>query len=132
MAQEMAALSKILLLWRYANMRAYKYSEKGLERIDIRQDFVLEDLQKQVGGYIEVVKGALVDDGFGRILMIVDEEGKLKGYEETMYAPSLADMLCGPIIFLQENEVDGEEFKGIDTIPAIEEIQRLVENFGRY
>lgn len=37
-------------------------------------DFTLEELQGFVGGYIEVVRSAL--DG---MILIVDEEGKLKG-----------------------------------------------------
>lgn len=65
----------------------------------------LGTLQQLVDGYIEVHK---LTDG---LVMIVNEEGKLKGLEPNFYVDRLKDTILGTAIFCGE---DGEEFTDID------------------
>ena len=63
----------------------------------------LSELQRIVGGYIEIVQLA------PKIVVICDDEGKLKGY-----APNLEyglDTLVGTVIFAG---VEGEELKSLN------------------
>jgi len=48
-----------------------------------KTDFSLEELQKIVGGYIEVVPV------FGNKLIVVDEEGRMKNYKHNKKASQL-------------------------------------------
>lgn len=67
----------------------------------------LEALQKVVGGYIEVIGLG------GNLLMICDEEGKLKGKP---YNFDLGrDLIVGNVLFVQS---DGEDFTDIDEANA--------------
>ena len=59
----------------------------------------LENLQRFVDGYIEVVPVS------ASIVMICNEEGKLRGMEPNF--KWLGDVIVGPVIFCG---VDGEEF----------------------
>ena len=70
-------------------------------------DFQLEELQKYVGGYIEVVR---LNDGR---VMIVNEEGKLY-FERNDEATAIAtdhhalfdgDYICGNVVICNEREV---------------------------
>lgn len=63
----------------------------------------LENLQNTVGGYIEAIP--LTDE----LVVICNEEGKLRGFEPNMLLP-WGDMLVGTIIILG---VDGDEFADI-------------------
>lgn len=65
----------------------------------------LGTLQQLVDGYIEVHK---LTDG---LVMIVNEEGKLKGLEPNFYVDRLKDTILGTAIFCGE---DGEEFADIN------------------
>ena len=65
----------------------------------------LGTLQQLVNGYIEVHK---LTDG---LVMIVNEEGKLKGLEPNFYVDRLKDTILGTAIFCGE---DGEEFADIN------------------
>lgn len=62
----------------------------------------LENLQKTVGGYIEAVP---LTDG---IVMICNEEGKLKGLEPNFHLPY--DTMVGTVIICG---TDGDEFSDI-------------------
>ena len=62
-------------------------------------------LQQLVDGYIET---HTLTDG---LVMIVNEEGKLKGLEPNFYVDRLKDTILGTAIFCGE---DGEEFTDID------------------
>ena len=62
----------------------------------------LENLQKTVGGYIEAVP--LTDE----IVIICNEEGKLKGLERNFFLPF--DTVVGTVIICG---VDGDEFSDI-------------------
>ena len=65
----------------------------------------LGTLQQLVDGYIET---HTLTDG---LVMIVNEEGKLKGLEPNFYVNRLKDTILGTAIFCGE---DGEEFTDID------------------
>lgn len=62
-------------------------------------------LQQLVGGLIEV---HTLTDG---LVMIVNEEGKLKGLEPNFYVDRLKDTILGTAIFCGQ---DGEDFTDID------------------
>lgn len=66
----------------------------------------LENLQKTVGGYIEVVP--LTSDC--KLLMIVNEEGKLKGLEKNFFCG--IDTIVGTVIIIGRGE-NGEDFSDI-------------------
>lgn len=59
----------------------------------------LEALQELVGGYIEAIRI------HNELIVIVDEEGKLKNKQTNMYLPG--DRLVGTVVVVGEN---GEEF----------------------
>ena len=63
----------------------------------------LANLQKLVGGYIEVV---YLDD----IIMIINEEGKLDGLKPNFLMPH--DVIVGDVLFVGD---DGEEFGSLTT-----------------
>ena len=69
----------------------------------------LENLQRIVGGYIEVIDLERIHPG---LIVICDEEGKCKDYPFNMPHPLWpnADWLAGDIIVLG---VDGEEFTDV-------------------
>lgn len=62
----------------------------------------LEDLQKIVGGYIEIVPTDLYMEG---IATICNEEGKIMGLEPNVRIGY--DVVCGNMLFVG---VDGEDF----------------------
>ena len=61
----------------------------------------LENLQKLVGGYIEAVT---IRPG---LVILCDEEGRLKGKEENIEIPKMGIDFVGTVLFVG---VDGEEF----------------------
>lgn len=70
-------------------------------------DTKLETLQKAVGGFIQVVP---TNDGR---LLILDEEGKLKGYPVNWHATALTrgivapdDLIVGDTVVAEEDEMD--------------------------
>lgn len=69
-------------------------------------DFSLTELQEAVGGYVEMVH--LTDD----IVMLVDEEGKLKGRDINVAATALYgawvghdDIIVGDVLVCKRREV---------------------------
>lgn len=69
-------------------------------------------LQQLVGGYIEVVK-------IGRILIIVNEEGKLEQLEKNFRVEAYDDTIRGSAVFVRAN---GAEFGSL-TGKDIEELR---------
>lgn len=76
----------------------------------------LEAFQEIVGGYIEVMP--LTE----RLVLIVNEEGKLKGLEPNMYVNG--DCLVGTVIV---TAVDGEEFRSL-TVHEIQAVRSWLLN----
>lgn len=71
-------------------------------------DFTLEELQKIVGGYIEVVR---LDDG---AIMIINEEGKLHGLPpneratriaHAAHAVAYSDEIVGPVAIIKDDQL---------------------------
>lgn len=79
------------------------YKRPGFPPVTREIENSLEDLQRMVGGYIEVVR---LDD----ILIIVNEEGKSLGLPPNFYVEAIDDMIVGPAVFVRSNE---EEFASI-------------------
>ena len=64
-------------------------------------------LQQLVGGYIEVVK-------IGRILIIVNEEGKLEQLEKNFRVEVYDDTIRGSAIFVRANGAEFDSLTGKD------------------
>ena len=98
-------------------MKALKLEGVGVREIEIENE--LEALQEAVDGYIETV--TLVQ---GRAVMIVNEEGLLRGMSPNPIASLAAGtQIVGPALVVG---VDGEEFTDIP-----EDIKQRVMKFGR-
>lgn len=81
----------------------------------------LEALQYAVGGYIETIRL-----GHGGV-MIMDEEGRLKGLARNQIASLVAGMdIVGPALIVGE---DGEEF--CDVPEYFHDVMQLPELFGK-
>lgn len=79
---------------------------------------LLDSLQKEVGGYIEVVHPKYLPEG---LCMVVDDEGLLKGFSVNKIASVLYGTLehgqpiVGNAVILREGFVDGErDFMSLD------------------
>lgn len=72
---------------------------------------LLDSLQKEVGGYIEVVRPKYLPEGF---CMVVDDEGRLKGsavnnIASVLYGtPEHGQPIVGNAVILREGFVNGE------------------------
>lgn len=72
---------------------------------------LLDSLQKEVGGYIEVVHPKYLPEGF---CLVVDDEGRLKGSAVNNIASAIYGTLehgqpiVGNAVILREGVVDGE------------------------
>ena len=78
----------------------------------------LENLQRTVEGYIETVP-------FGENVLIVNEEGKLRGLEPNIKVQS--DVLVGTVVLVG---IDGEELA--DCTLDFGVWKRWLDNYGRY
>lgn len=80
-----------------------------VERVNVGRSIELETLQQLVGGYIETV--TVRSTILGDLIMLVDEEGKLKDKETNDIATQLyaLDRIAGTAILLAER---GEDFEG--------------------
>lgn len=104
----------------------------AFEQVEIKDSRVpeLEDLQKAVGGYIEVVSGPLFP-----IVAIVNEEGRLKGLEDNPFgtmAIRYPEPLCGNVVIAA---VDGEDIVGLNeelTHLMRRSINQVVVLFGSF
>lgn len=85
-------------------MKALRINNRGVEKVEIEN--TLEALQKAVDGYIETV--TLIG---GYAVMIVNEEGLLRGMPSNLTASAIAARkIVGPALVVG---VDGEEFADI-------------------
>jgi hypothetical protein len=77
-----------------------------LNPLEGQKTLSLEQLQGAVGGYIEIVESS-----DGQYLLVIDEEGKLKGYPpnhratELFYFPQY-DILVGNVVVAGKDEID--------------------------
>lgn len=86
-------------------------------------DNTLEAMQSYVGGYIEAVT---IAEG---IVLICDEDGKMKGYMPNrawVKGDRILDIIVGDIMFVRS---EGDEFESIrqEDIAVIEELFRPIE-----
>ena len=82
----------------------------------------LENLQKTVGGYIEVVPLTVSPDG-KRILLICNEEGKLQNLEPNIEL--FGDVIRGTFFLCSENK---EEFDGLPLTFGLAEWKLFMKN----
>lgn len=88
-------------------MRALRIAPEASEVIEI--DNTLPSLQEAVGGFIDVVTLYQYN-----VVMIVDDEGLLKGYPFNPAASILAERtIVGTVLLLS---TEGEEFTDLDEI----------------
>lgn len=96
-------------------MRAiYKAPGKDPQRVEIENE--LGVLQQIVGGYIETVR--ISDNG----ILVMNEEGKLRGLEPNFYLGAIGDTIVGPVLIVGEN---GDEFADLPADEA-DEIERIL------
>ena len=79
------------------------YKEPGKQGEVLEIENKLEEFQRLVGGYIEVVHL------WQRFLIICNEEGKLLELEPNLMLEN-NDVICGPIVVVGDA---GEEFRGL-------------------
>lgn len=77
----------------------YKEPGKVPEEREIPNE--LKDLQNLVGGYIETVRVA------DSAVLIMNEEGKLRGLEPNFILGAIGDIIVGPVVIVG---TDGEDF----------------------
>ena len=89
-------------------MRAV-YKKPGLSAVILNVHNHLRLLQKLVGGNIETVTITPTETSLFEktVIIICNEEGKLKGLDPNFYAGAIHDYICGPALFVGE---DGEDF----------------------
>lgn len=95
--------------------------KKGeLDIIELDENNLLEELQKQVGGYIEVAYLGRAVSGFD-LVAVINEEGKLKHLPPSLTVmdeyDEIVDVIAGPIVLLAGGE-DGD-FAGITKSQAL-------------
>ena len=96
-------------------MRAiYKAPGREPQRVEIENELGI--FQQIVGGYIEPVT---IDEG---VVMLVDEEGKLKGREPNFFFGAIADLILGPVLIVG---AQGDEFVSLPEDKA-NEIERIL------
>lgn len=78
----------------------------------------LKDMQKIVGGYIE-----LFETTESEIDLFCNEEGKLIGLECNRFFPELQDIVCGPIIAI------GHDEEGASISLTEEQVQEAIQMF---
>lgn len=102
----------------------------GLEACRDDERLELEELQKIVGGHIEIIGTTVysdIDEGDG-VMMIINEEGKLKGLPKNAEATKIAklygcDAIVGNAVLMVSY---GEELKGFSEAAVKEITSRLV------
>ena len=87
-------------------IRVY-YKRPGKNLIEVKIPNELEWLQGAVEGFIETLTLRAGENGMPDLVMVCNEEGKLKGMEVNFYMPQYNDEIVGPVLFVG---VDGEEF----------------------
>lgn len=98
-------------------MRAvYKRPGEPARIIDVEN--TLEALQEKVEGYIETLR-------FGKLLMLVNEEGKIRGMKTNFWYND--DLIAGPVLIV---DTQGEEFTGLSMEAAKRARERLNRVIG--
>ena len=92
------------------------FKEPGKEPRTMIIPNTLKMLQDLVGGYIETIR---VSD---RAILIMNEEGKLKGLEPNFFFGAIGDIIVGPVIIVGDG---GEDFTDLPDDEA-EEISRIL------
>ena len=88
----------------------YKDPDGEIERLTVEN--TLEAFQSLVHGYIECVSWERGPNGERRVL-VVNEEGKLRGMARNFVRPGTFDWICGPAVWVGD---DGQgEFVSIDS-----------------
>ena len=82
------------------------YKVDGNEPQTVEIENTLESLQKIVGGYIETVYMRVAATGLNAIL-VLNEDGKVKGLPYSCYVPKIRDFIAGDCIILGDG---GEDF----------------------
>ena len=96
-------------------MRAiYKAPGKEPQRVEIGTE--LGVLQQIVGGYIQAVP---VDKD---VVLICNEEGKIRGLDPNFFFGAIGDMIVGPVVIVG---VEGDEFVSLQEDKA-NEIERIL------
>ena len=96
-------------------MRAiYKAPGKDPQRVEIGNE--LGVLQQIVGGYIETVRIS------GNGILVMNEEGKLRGLEPNFYLGAIGDTIVGPVLIVGEY---GDEFADLPADEA-DETERIL------
>lgn len=80
-------------------------------------------LQDLVGGYIECVPW---DE---KHILIVNEEGKLRGMEINFRWAERYDIICGPCFWCSD---DGEDFASIQDEAFMDEVAEYTKNWWQY
>ena len=78
----------------------------------------LDSLHVYIPGFIQAMH---IGNG---VLMLFDDDGKLKGLRKTIWDPDLGEIV-GPVLWCSENE-SGEAFAGL----SLEQIQWLWERYN--
>ena len=92
------------------------FKEPGKEPRTMIIPNTLKMLQDLVGGYIETIR---VSD---RAILIMNEEGKLKGLEPNFFFGAIGDIIVGPVLIVGDG---GEDFTDLPEDEA-EEISRIL------
>ena len=92
------------------------FKEPGKEPRTMIIPNTLKMLQDLVGGYIETIR---VSD---RAILIMNEEGKLKGLEPNFFFGAIGDIIVGPVLIVGDG---GEDFTDLPEDEA-EEIARIL------
>ena len=92
------------------------YKQPGQDPRSIVIPNELKVMQQLVGGRIETLR--ISDNG----ILVMNEEGKLRGLEPNFYLGAIGDTIVGPVLVVGEN---GDEFADLPEDEA-EEIFRIM------
>ena len=89
-------------------IRVY-YKRPGKNLIEVKIPNELDWLQGAVEGYVEAVTLRISENGMPDLVMLCNEEGKLKNMESNFWMDinGVPDEIVGPVLFVG---VDGEDF----------------------
>lgn len=95
---------------KHFNSLIYATGEKVWETFEPAGEvYTLDELQGAVGGYIEII---YLSSMFHEYLMVIDEEGKVKGKAMNMFATQLAeselggDVIVGDVVVCRRELID--------------------------
>lgn len=85
------------------------FKEPGKDPRSMQIPNELGVMQQLVDGHIETLRVA------DNVVMIFNEEGKLRGFEPNFYIGAIGDVILGPVLFTGES---GDEFCSLDDCDA--------------